>query len=328
MFFLLLFAACATLFSPIYTVTPDASPYAAEMTAYCTKMNSAKETEQSLTAQEKLFHDIFSFATLPYTQPIKKIAPEDFPLVSTLVNNLSSQYEINEPLLFLACDASTPHIDIKICMLNKESAILIHPNTILMLSSRVLDRYVEQAIMRIKNTIDHYKESLIKRAKKAIGFGVGGAGLLGIGTALLYLLAEKQRPAVIAASCLTSACYGAALCYYLTRKHVAFSFQRISSFHNNEQAREDSFPPLTINQKPIITENPGILFSLDSIIKTQEYLKARNKTFAEFEQFEAEKKESLPLESDSELDQTSELLRSALDPEYLRSLTAKRKSTK
>lgn len=263
------------------------SPYAAEMSAYFSNPTPPDTALCKVqTAQEKLFQDVFSFATLPYSQPIKKITGEDFPALNVLVKTLCNQYKIKEPMLFMACSPKSLHIDIKLCTLNKESALLIHPNTINTLNTRVFERYVEQAIMRIRNTITLYTEAVSRKKKKTIIAGLCSGIGIALAATLAWSLLTNYRPMVTGTSCTAAAAYGALLALASTKKHAAFSFQRISSFHNSEQAREDYFPPLSPDQKPAITENPTFLFGLDAIIKTQDYLKNRNAHFAELEKLE------------------------------------------
>jgi len=302
MFFLLLFFISLLTVMPIHCASTP-SPYITELTEYFTQKAVQGQEYIPHTAEEKLFHTIFSVATLPYSQPIRQLLPTDFPHLYKLSHSLSTRYQISEPLLFMACDTSTGHIDIKLCTLNQSSALLLHPNTLVALSERVFERYVEQAFMRIQSTIAAHKKHQYTKRKNAMLLGVCGGSTLAILTAALgyYWSQASTKPAWATfggagAIMTTASVYGALLYHYLSKKHAGFSFQRISSFHNSEQAREDYFPPLDANQQPTFTSNPGPLFGLESLVKTEEYLRARNTHFQQLEQLDTEKKEDPSIE--------------------------------
>jgi hypothetical protein len=299
--------------SAVITCQPLPLTYAEEIAQYRQAL-PADYTCYPTTAAEKMFQDIFSMATLPYTQPITLIKPEQCASLNTLIQNLSEQYNIEAPLLFLANDATTAHIDIKLCVFNTSSALLIHPTTVTALTPRVLDRYIEQAFMRITSTIHAYKKYISQQKKKGIIYAtVSGALLAAAGALLTYFNKTEQyrwiNPAVASA---VAVGYGALLYHLFKTKQAGFSFQRLSSFHNTEQAREDRFPLLDANQQPVFTRNPSESFGLNAIIETQKYLRSRNAQFCEFEKLDTEKNEE-PSSEDSYY-QKLDLLRQKITP--------------
>jgi hypothetical protein len=278
--------------STLISANPALPQYATEIEQYQQSL-PADYTFYPATASEKLFRDIFSMATLPYTQPITALTAEHCPLLTKLITTLSEQYQIDQPLLFFANDTTTKHIDIKLCVFNNTSAILIHPTTVTALSPRIFDRYVEQAIMRIASSMQSYKKYRSHQTKKAaIYAAVSGVALAAAGALVTYFNKQESRRAINAGVAATLGIgYGALLFALFKQKHAGFSFQRISSFHNAEQAREDYFPLPDSNQQPTFTSNPSELFGLDAILQTQEYLRTRNTQFAELEKLDLEKPE-------------------------------------
>jgi hypothetical protein len=289
--------------------------YATEISQY-TKTLAPDTLCYPTTPCEKMFHDIFSMATLPYTQPIHRLPLTQYPSLSALMDRLSTQYEIKTPMLFLANAPETKHIDIKLCVFNKISAILIHPTTVTALTPRVFDRYIEQAFMRIATNIHAYNTYLSTQHKKGAMYASISGVLIGCATALItYCNKEPKNRWITGTSAgILAAGYGALLYHLFKKKHAGFSFQRISSFHNTEQAREDCFPPLDTNQQPTFTADPSALFGLDAVIQTQEYLRARNAQFCELEKLDLEKNEE-PSTEDSYY-QKLELLRQKINPPH------------
>lgn len=301
----------------ILTSSPTTPSYTAEIHSY-TQSLAPNYIFYPGTASEKMFRDIFSFATMPYTQPINLLSQAQCPLLHTLIDGLSEQYDIQAPLLFLAQDNTTPHIDIKLCVFNTTSAILIHPATITTLTPRVFERYIEQAFMRIKTSIHTYQNYLSTQKKKnGIYAAITGTLLTCAGALLTYFNKNAQHRWINSTAIAALATgYGALLYHLLKKKYAGFSFQRISSFHNTEQAREDYFPPLDSNQQPTFTQNPTELFGIEAIIQTQDYLRSRNAQFCELEKLDLEKNEESSKE-DSYYQQL-ELLRQKINQPHLK----------
>jgi len=231
---------------------------------------------------EKIFFDIFSFATTPYTQPVRRVAVESCPQLHELVCKLSKEYAIEKPQLFLACDQAPGNIDIKLCTFNTASALLLHPGTVAALSGRVFERYLEQALSRIQATILQFKEQLNTRKNQRMGFLITLPLIVAL-TAFLthrYANQEGKEKYFVSLGCgLSTGAYALLLYRSLTKRYAGFSFQRISSFHNDEQAREDFFPAPTKDKRNQLTEDPDELFGINAITQTQNYLKTRNEEF-------------------------------------------------
>lgn len=291
--------------------------YAQELQAHLAATDRT-QIPQPESGVEKLFYDVFAYATLPYTQFIRRVMPGECPDLEQFITGLCKQYNIRQPMLFFAHDTNTNHIDIKVCTYNDSSALLLHPGTVTALSTRIFQRYIEQVLIRVQTTVDQYKKKL-KQARNAqwIALGTGLGGLLGVAGAAAYKTRQSSAPsqtaqtssasgqaspsgAVLTATkgvktalfagalSLGSAGYGALLHYLLSKKITGFSFQRISSFHNDEQAREDYFPALKPDKSQIFFTNVDSLFGLDTTIKIQRYLRDRNEEFRQLDAAEAE----------------------------------------
>ena len=332
----LLFLLLASITPPfsVAALLPYAqNSYAQELQAHLAATDRT-ERMQAETGVEKLFYDVFAYATLPYTQFIRRVLPGECPDLEQLIADLCKQYNIKPPMLFLAHDTNTNHIDIKVCTYNDSSAILMHPGTITALGTRIFQRYVEQVLIRIQTTVDQYKRKLKQvRNTKWIALGIGAGGLTTLAAAAGFKMRNgntsssvkpatsapeasvgsvdtepaapsatiPSTPAAVAPSAngintalltgafgVGSAAYGVLLHYLLSKKITGFSFQRISSFHNDEQAREDYFPALKPDKSQIFFTNVDSLFGLDTTIKIQRYLRERNEEFRKLDAAEAE----------------------------------------
>ncbi|MDQ5890543.1 MAG: hypothetical protein QG604_417 [Candidatus Dependentiae bacterium] len=249
---------------------------------------------------EKIFIDVFTFATLPYTQPIRPITNGECPALQNFVKKVSNQYDIQPPQIFISHDMAAKHIDIKLCTFNTESALLLHPETVNALSSRVFERYIEQVIVRIHTTITQYTSHLKSHTTRKIGLAMAAPVALGLIAAFASGTTQNSwaRYILPISTWIGGGLYGALLYRWLTHVYVGFSFQRVSSFHNTEQAREDFFPPLNTDKTQRFTENPDVLFGIQTILKIQQYLRARNIEFMELDKLDTEvllRKELSPL---------------------------------
>jgi len=278
---------------PIFTHTITPAP--AVINAFSAELYHYLETEPTPhesatpTAMEKLFGDIFQYATLPYTQDIRCIDPQALPELHEYIKKMAEHHHIPTPLIFLSTNTQPQHIDIKLCTYQENSAILLHPGTFAALSTRVFERYVEQAIVRIQTTIALLRDAKHTHAIKNyvfLGTGIALPVIFGIAGWFDSTGSSKTaRWATGGTALIAAALYTFLLCQHLKTKYACLTFQRISSFHNNEQAREDTYPAaVSPGAKNVLTKNPDLLYTIDMTLKIQQYLKARNSDFLKLEQ--------------------------------------------
>jgi len=274
------FCLITTLLCGVLPGVPN--DYAPELNAHLiqTPPYSATPPASSL---EKMYLDVFGYATLPYSQPIQRLEEQNFPLLTKLVEQLCTQYGVEKPALFLASDTTTPHIDIKICTYNTSSALLLHPGTFTALTTKVFERYLEQVIVRLQLTSAHYTHLIEGKRKSKIAFGV--CSLI---APLIAGVMAKQFPDHAVASAtlgaLIASLYGGLALSQICKKYAGITFQRVSSFHNDEQAREDYFPALKADKTQEFVSNPDDMYGIEMTIKIQKYLQARNEEFRQLEQ--------------------------------------------
>ncbi len=283
-----IYTTCGLLCAATTIMSTTTSIYNTEIKQQLTSVSSG-ESFCPQNSLEKVFFDVFSYATMPYSQPIRRLTIEACPQLHELLCKISMEQGIEKPQLFLACDQSPNNIDIKVCTFNTASAILLHPGTVASLSTRVFERYIEQAICRIQATIFQFSQHLKAHSAQKTGFILTLPLITAATAGLTYYCAKQEghEKYLVPFACgISSSIYAVLFYRWLTKKYVGFSFQRISSFHNSEQAREDFFPALSRNKKPQFTPNPNELFGIEAIMRTQNYLKTRNDEFRELEKME------------------------------------------
>lgn len=252
------------------------------------------------------FHSIFTYATKPYDTPITQVTNADLPEFFAMLESLSQQLDITPPLVFLARDTQG-HVDIKFSTLNKASAILIHPATLSILSPRILNRYLEQALMRIRETLRQHTVAQEAHDRKNRNYTIAAAAVATLLTVGAGWFAKRRATAASAntsnaadksntdaqdASPWKSGGIAAAatglitswLAHYILSKKLkrrmdSYTFQRISSFHDKQEAREEIYPgtsPVSVIN-PLYDATPEDV--LDAISKAQYYLIKRNDEF-------------------------------------------------
>lgn len=247
--------------------------------------------QQSPDFIDKMCLSIFS-AALPKTTLVTRLTPTDTPLLIESIVAFCKLHDIPVPRIYLAHDDI--NIDLKFCTYDLNGGLLFHKKTFSQLSTRVFRGYLQQTLLRMSKHFTHHKKLISqKRYEDSIGLAVlGTVNLLGF-LASLVVDSKVGRFFLGLAQLGIAGGTGAYLYRMLTQRMSTHSYERVSSFHNDEQAREDIFPGNTPEEslRPVFDAPPEHLLKV--ITDTQAFIADRNAEYDQLREWEADEREEL-----------------------------------
>ena len=275
------------LLTPLYAISAITNTYRTELEAVL-----AQTPIESLTACahdhiDKYCLDILRVAATENV-PLIRADATTFGELTSMISQCCAKHSMPVPRIFIALDRIG--IDVKFCTYNQEGGILLHQKTFETYSTRVFRGYLEQVLLRMNKHFDHHA-TLVKQQQQKQHIS---ACTVGLANSALFALsrAASEKPVVAAMANIVQLAAAAASTVWLyrlfTQKMSTYSFQRVSSFHNEEQAREDIFPGSTPEQslEPVFNAPPTHM--LEVIAQTQSFIRQRDAEFAELEQWQEE----------------------------------------
>lgn len=247
---------------------------------------------------DKMCISIFS-AALPKGALITRLTPTDTPLLIESIVTFCKLHDIPVPRVYLAHDHQ--NIDLKFCTYDLNGGLLFHKKTFSQLSTRVFRGYLQQTLLRMSKHFAHHKKLILqKRYENSIGItALGTVNLLGF-LASLAVRSKVGRFFLGLVQLGIAGGTGAYLYRMLTQRMSTHSYERVSSFHNDEQAREDIFPGNTPEEslRPTFDAPPEHLLKV--ITDTQEFITQRNAEYDQLREWEADEKDELLRQPDDE----------------------------
>jgi|GEM_PF-4512388 len=241
---------------------------------------------------DKIFTEVFTPVT-PQGCQLVKLDESISPSLCEFVHKTSDELGIRPPLLYLSLDEK--NVDIKCATYNQRSAFLLHSLTFSSKNSPAFRGYLRTALSTLAGTIEKHQNIFLKQKRHVLGAAVGSLASL---LALTYFTqawgSHVKKQMLMGAAGILS---GSLLYHTLNTRITTISYQRIPSFDNREEAREDLFPGQTCDSIliPVYNGSPDLAVKL--ILQAQSYIQKRNKEFAE--QQECDKREFL-MDSDEE----------------------------
>ena len=260
--------------------------YLKNITAFLAMQDAPLQQHQPSDAYDKIFMEVFREAK-PETSPLIRLTAEQCPALYQFIKNTSVELDISMPRLFFSNDEE--NVDIKCATFNEESALLFHGLTFTSKNTRAFRGYLRTALHTVARTVEQHRKLLMKQQNWQIGSWLGSAlalgGLLLIGSHT-SLGTGNKAPWLKGATVLAGIGCGAWIRHIMGQRITTISYQRVPSFDNREEAREDLFPGATPDEILIPVYNGSQHLATELVLKAQAYVKKRNEDFLEQQEYD------------------------------------------
>lgn len=258
--------------------------YRTELKAYLDSQETLPTPPQINDQYDKIFLEILS-ETVETNTKIIEVNANLLPQLYEDLELFCSDQHISMPRLYIAIN---DHIDAKFCTYNLEGALLINRGTFEVFSSRVFRGYLQQVLLRMRRRYDNHRKIALKHnTVQYISLGIAAAlniGAVALGATVCNNWGWKGSAAQMALAGASSA----ALYHIFTQRFSTHSYERIASFHNQEMAREDVFPGKSPEETLEATYNPSSDHAMLVIAQTQQFIRDRDREFAQLQEMESD----------------------------------------
>jgi len=225
---------------------------------------------------------------VPTGSPIIRITSQECPHLFALIEKISSELGIPAIRLYLSPD--NQNIDVKFRTLNDHAGLLIHNKTLQAMTHLHFKNYLRQALGRIQTYLYHHTRAYNAQLSAKFGISIVALTVAALTARLTNSYLNNKTTAIAITT--TIALIAGGIIGGLLNQHsvISHSYGRLSSYNNQEEAREDIYPEPKEGDimKPefIYNASPDHLIRLIQIF--QEYIRKRNEDFSRLKEMEDE----------------------------------------